>query len=180
MQRKSFLTALLALPFIRDIAPKESKWKDASKAKRGAKLIWGTDKYKDYKIASLDRRVWKIEDIKAGLYVTRAYQIREVGNIASRAFQVGYCLSFGRLVSGNGFGTYRLNESDAMYTLNSVADGWLHGDHSEEKWGKYQPFMGYTKKAMVEYFNEDKFGYRPVTKGEMHAIIDKLDKNFIL
>lgn len=136
------------------------------------------------------RRVWKPEDITAGLYITRNYDAdvrKNAGLVCSVTFQVGYNLAMGRrsfewrsAASGQKYVVAdRIHDPKCQYTLNSVADGFSHGDCLAKKWGEHQPFMAYTKEALCDELNNDKWGYYPTTKDEMHVIIDYMSKNFL-
>ncbi len=136
------------------------------------------------------RRVWKPEDITAGLYITRNYDAdvrKNAGLVCSVTFQVGYNLSLGRksvswknVLNGEKYlVTEKLHDSKCQYTLNSVADGWCHGDCNKKEDEEYQPFMAYTKESLCDELNNDKWGYRPTTKEEMYAIINNTSKNFL-
>lgn len=137
-----------------------------------------------------ERRLWKPEDITAGLYITRNYDAdirKHAGLITTVTFQIGYNLSLGRksfkwqsVLGGEKYlVTERFHDSKCQYTMNSIADGWNHGNCEKDEKGEYQPFIAYTKESLCDHLNSDEHGYRPTTKEEMHIIIDNMSKNFL-
>lgn len=145
MKRATFLTSLLTVPFI----------SFSTKSK-----------------VNLQRRIWEEKDITAGLYVTRAYQNTDIGNMACRTFQIGYDHTY-ECKEGT-------EEISHKYTMISVADGWSHGRIYEHDSSSVTSMRkGYSKRDLVRWFNRDDHGFRPTTKEEMHQIIDRLSKNFL-
>lgn len=142
------------------------------------------------KVENGERRIWKPEDITAGLYIVRCSATKGSTNhgfLASVMFQVGWSMVLGRhectditltdtdgKISKRFLVVDRSSDSKHQYTLNSVSDGLSHADIY-----KLNPFMGYSKDKLCEYFNTDNHGYRPAIQEEVINAIKNCRKNFL-
>lgn len=106
------------------------------------------------------KNIWRPENIVAGLLIIRESSSKHPTKPSGVAVPVD--LGFARTV------TYKI--------------GWTHS--KEEPYGlisvltdgMYIPIG--TKEQMCEHFNNDEYGYRPLTKEEMFKMLESSDQGF--
>ena len=99
-----------------------------------------------------NRIIWEEKDIECGLFIVRESANLEIndGFKTTVCFKLGYC-----------------RDTDKKYGLcNFLTDGWYHS-------------IGKTKQEVVEYLNNDEYGYRPLLKTEVIELFTKFNQGFL-
>lgn len=153
MKRSKFLQALLMIPFIGtglQAAVPKKKW----------------------------IRQWLPEDIKGGIFITLAKDVsKNPGYALTVTYQIGFSHHFSAmeyLYKNRPAGYLQNKIHNSQYTLNSLADGWSHGNVARLK---NHTIIGYNKQELADYLNLN--GYRPATQEEIIEIIKYSTKNFL-